>query len=254
LIFWLTTPPSTPAFSAICLIGGLDGPADDVDADPLVLALRVLAELAEHAAGGADHGDAAAGQDAFLDGRAAGVKGVLDTRLLLLHRDFRCGPDLDLRHAAGQLGQTLLELLAVVVAGRVVDLVLQLADAAGDGLVVAGALDDGGVVFVHVDLLGAAELADLDVLELDAELFEDRLPAGEDRDVLEHGLAAIAEPGAFTAHTLSVPRSLFTTSVASASPSRSSLMISIGLPCSAALLSTGTRSRALLIFFSWIRM
>ena len=43
---------------------------------------------------------------------------------------------------------------------------------------------------------------DLDVLELDAEVFGDRLAAGEDRDVLEHGLAAIAEAGALTAATL----------------------------------------------------
>ena len=35
--------------------------------------------------------------------------------------------------------------------------------------------------------------SDLDVLELDAEVFRDRLAAGEDRDVLEHRLAAIAE-------------------------------------------------------------
>ena len=57
-------------------------------------------------------------------------------------------------------------------------------------------------------------------------------------------------PGALTAVTFSVPRSLFTTRVASASPSMSSAMIRQGLPCSATLLSTGTRSRALLIFFS----
>ena len=38
------------------------------------------------------------------------------------------------------------------------------------------------------------------------------------------------KPGAFTAQTCSVPRSLLTTSVASASPSTSSAMISSGLP------------------------
>ena len=43
------------------------------------------------------------------------------------------------------------------------------------------------------DALGAAEHVERDVLELDAEVFGDRLAAGQDRDVLEHRLAAIAE-------------------------------------------------------------
>ena len=69
-----------------------------------------------------------------------------------------------------------------------------------------------------------------DVLELDAEILADHLAAGEDRDVLEHRLAAIAEAGALTAATLRPPRSLLTTSVANASPSMSSAMISSGRP------------------------
>ena len=44
------------------------------------------------------------------------------------------------------------------------------------------------------------------------------------------------KPGALTAQTLSVPRSLLTTSVASASPSTSSAMMSSGLPALAHLL------------------
>ena len=62
------------------------------------------------------------------------------------------------------------------------------------------------------------------------------------------------KPGALTAHTWSVPRSLFTTSVASASPSTSSAMISSGLPCCATFSSSGSRSFMFEIFFSWIRM
>ena len=62
------------------------------------------------------------------------------------------------------------------------------------------------------------------------------------------------KPGAFTAHTCSVPRSLLTTSVASASPSTSSAMISSGLPLLAICSSTGSRSFIAEIFFSWIRM
>ena len=57
----------------------------------------------------------------------------------------------------------------------------------------AGALDDRRVVLVDRDLLGLAEVLELDVLELDAEVLGDGLAAGQDRDVLEHRLAAIAE-------------------------------------------------------------
>src|SRR5690606_21328812 len=43
------------------------------------------------------------------------------------------------------------------------------------------------------DLLGLAEVLPLDVLELDAEVLADQLATGEDRDVLEHRLAAVTE-------------------------------------------------------------
>ena len=51
-----------------------------------------------------------------------------------------------------------------------------------------------------------------------------------------------------------VPLSLLTTSVASASPSTSSLMISVGLPCWTAFSRAGSMSWTLEIFLSVIRM
>ena len=61
------------------------------------------------------------------------------------------------------------------------------------------------------------------------------------------------KPGAFTAQVLRMPRMLFTTSVASASPSTSSAMISSGLPAFATCSSTGSSSRMLEIFLSCSR-
>jgi hypothetical protein len=110
---WTTIEPSTPALLAIWRSGLLEGAADDVDADGGLVAL----ELSFSSASGAQQGDAAAGDDALLDGRAGGVQGVLDAGLLLLHLGLGGGADVDDGHAAGQLGQALLELLAVVVAG-----------------------------------------------------------------------------------------------------------------------------------------
>src|SRR6185436_75305 len=97
--------------------------------------------------------------------------------------------------AADQLGQALLELLAVVVRGGVLDLLADLLDAALDVRLLAGALDDGGVVLVDGDALGAAQVLEGQALELEAQVLGDGLAAGEDGDVLQHLLAAIAEAG-----------------------------------------------------------
>ena len=61
-------------------------------------------------------------------------------------------------------------------------------------------------------------------------------------------------PGAFTAATFTIPRMVFTTSVASASPSTSSEITSNGLPDFATPSSTGSRSRMFEIFLSCSRM
>src|SRR6185295_4163116 len=162
----------------------------DVVADLLVLQ-RVFSGL--QLVAGSQQGDAAAGEDAFFDGCAGGVQGVFDAGLLLLHLALGRGADVDLGNATGQLGEALFELLAIVVAGRVVDLAADLIDAAFDVGALAAAFDDRRVVFVDDDLLGTAELIEADAFELDAEVFEDGLATSEDGDVFEHGLAAIAE-------------------------------------------------------------
>ena len=85
----------------------------------------------------------------------------------------------------------------VVIGGGVLDLLLDLGDARLDIGFLAGAVDDGGVVLGDDHLLGAAEHVEGHVLELDAEILGDDLAVGEHGDVLEHGLAAVAEAGGF---------------------------------------------------------
>ena len=123
----------------------LQGAANDVDADLLVLVLDVEAVERLEAA---QEGDAAAGQDAFLDGGARRVQRVVDAVLALLDLDLGGAADLDDGHAAGELGQALLQLLLVVVGGGLLDLRLDLLDARLDVGLLAGAVDDGGVVLV----------------------------------------------------------------------------------------------------------
>src|SRR5262245_146336 len=169
----------------------LERPLDDHDAD-LLVALDVLGELVERAQA-AQVGDTAARNDALLDRGTGGVERVFDPGLLLLHLGLGRGTDVDHRDAARELGETLLQLLAVVVGGGLVDLPLDLGDTTLDVGALAGALDDRGVLLVDHDPLGAAQVLDPHVLELDAEVLGDQLAGGEDRDVLHHGLAAVTE-------------------------------------------------------------
>ncbi len=62
------------------------------------------------------------------------------------------------------------------------------------------------------------------------------------------------KPGAFTAEDLNVPRILFTTSVARASPSTSSAMIASGRPDCMTFSSTGRRSLTAEILLETSRM
>src|SRR5438270_403443 len=80
---------------------------------------------------------------------------------------------LDHCHAADELRQTFLELLAIVVAGGLLDLGANFLYAAFDLFGLTLAFDDGGVVFVDGDALCLAEVLDLHVLEFDAEIFSD---------------------------------------------------------------------------------
>ena len=84
--------------------------------------------------GGLQQRDAAAGHDALLERRAGGLQRVLDAVLLLLHLRLGGRADLDHGDAAGELGQALLELLAVEVRVGVLDFGFDLVDAAFDRL------------------------------------------------------------------------------------------------------------------------
>jgi len=62
---------------------------------------------------GAEQRDAAARDDPLFDGRAGRVERVLDASLLLLHLGLGVRADLHHGDAAGELGEALLELLAI---------------------------------------------------------------------------------------------------------------------------------------------
>src|SRR5229473_2852608 len=166
--------------------------AHDLDTELLVVVGR--GQTIEHL-GRIEQRDAAAGDDAFLDRGLGRVHRVIDAVLALLDLDLAAAADADHRDAAGQLGQPLLQLLLVVIGGRLLDLRLDLGDPGIDRVLATGAVNDRRILLFDAHALGAPEHVEGDVFELDAEVFRDDLTAGHNREVLEHGLAPIAEAG-----------------------------------------------------------
>src|SRR5262249_15135914 len=121
---------------------GFQSLADDVDTSLLVFVIA----LGLDRPGGLEQGSAAARHDAFLDRSAGGVASVVNAVLALFHFHFRGAADLDDGNAASELGETLLQLLTVVVGGRLFDLLADLGDAAFDLFLLAAAVDDRGVL------------------------------------------------------------------------------------------------------------
>ncbi len=115
-------------------------------------------------------GRAAAGNDALLDRRARRRDGVLDAVLLLLELDLGVTADLDDDDTAGDLRQSLLELLLVPVRVTALDLGTDLGDASLDVGRFAAAVDDRGVVLADDDPASAAENLESDLVELQSDL------------------------------------------------------------------------------------
>ena len=118
---------------------------------------------------------------------------VIDAILLFLHLDLSRAADADHRDAADELGEALLKLFAVIIGGRLLDLRLDLGDARLDIGLLAGTVDDGGVLLFDAHTLCPAEHLQRYVLELDAEVLGNHVTGSEHRDVLQHGLAAVTE-------------------------------------------------------------
>ena len=123
-----TTEPSRPALLAMWRPGATSAShtvrapvASSPSSDSTTFATAARARM---------QGGAATGDHAFLDGRTDRRHGVLDAVLLLLELHLGGRADLDHGHAAGQLGETLLELLTIPVGVGVLDLGLDLVDPA----------------------------------------------------------------------------------------------------------------------------
>jgi len=127
-------------------------PAHDIDSGLLIVVMRT--HLLKHFTG-AQKGDAAARQDAFFDSRTGRVHRVIDAIFALLHLGLGRTTDPDHRDAARELCEALLQLLLIVVRGGLLDLRFDLRDSRFDVGLLAGAVDDRGVLLLDHHLLGA---------------------------------------------------------------------------------------------------
>src|SRR5690606_33159538 len=126
----------------------------------------------------------AARYHAFLNSCAGSVQGVFNAGFLLFHFDFGTGTDLDHGNTASQLGQTLLQLLFVVVGGSVFDLLADLRNTRLDVGLGTSAVDDGGVFLAQLNALGVTQVLQGGAFQAQADFFGNHGTAGEDGDVL----------------------------------------------------------------------
>src|SRR3546814_15723118 len=110
------------------------------------------------------------------------MEGIIDAVLTLLDLDFTCTADLDDRDAAGELGKTLLELLLVIVAGRVLDLRPDRVDPALNAIRGASAIDEGRSVLVDRAALGGTQHPPRDVLQLNDPFLGDHFALRQDNN------------------------------------------------------------------------
>ena len=177
-----------------------DSGAHNIGADSLLIGEAHGVDLGASGHHRLDQGHATAGHDALLDGRLCIAHGVLDAVFALLELDLCCRTDLDDGDAASQLGEALLELFAIVIGIRLLDLRTNLVDPTRDLIWITGSLDDGRLVLGDDHLACSAEQLQAGALQFEANLFRDDLGTGEDRDVLQHRLAAIAEARSLDRH------------------------------------------------------
>ena len=114
--------------------------------------------------------------------------------MLLLFELCLCGcPYLDHRYSTGQLCQPLLQLLPVEVRGGLFYLSLYLLHPPLNIFLSALTLNNSGIILVGHYRAGSTQIGHSDRVKLPSHLLRDYLSTGQNRHILEHGLAAVAK-------------------------------------------------------------
>src|SRR5881398_1860934 len=150
MILPTTIEPSTPEFSAICRVG--DSSALSTMLMPactsgLRSAMRPTAFLARNSA--------TPPPGTIPSSTAARVAlSASSTRSFFSFTSTSVAPPTRITATPPELRQPLLQFLAIVIGGGLLDLLLDLADAGFDVLLLAGAIHDRGLLLVDDDLFG----------------------------------------------------------------------------------------------------
>src|SRR5690606_5188282 len=167
-----------------------DGATQQLDTNVLVF---VVTGQVFEGRQGAYQGYTTARYCAFFHSGASSVQRVFYAVLLLFHCHFGSGADLDDRNTASQLGQTLLQFFLVVVGRGFFNLLADLGNTRFDISLGTSTVDHGGVVLVDLHALGLTQVFQASGFQAHADFFADHGTAGEDGDVLQHGLATVTE-------------------------------------------------------------
>ena len=136
---------------------------------------------------------AATSNNSLFDGSTGGVEGILDPQLAVVQFGLRRRADLDDGHTTSELGDALVQLLAVVVGFCGIQLPLDCGHPVSDGGTVVVGGDDGGGFLADGDPPRFAEVLEADGIQAHGLVFADQRAAGEDGDVRKGSLAALPE-------------------------------------------------------------
>eukprot|EP00754_Rhynchopus_humris_P026020 Rhum_TRINITY_DN14986_c0_g1::Rhum_TRINITY_DN14986_c0_g1_i1::g.130693::m.130693 len=176
--------------------GELQGVLHQTHTNPLVRDDRRVVEQLVQRLRGVQQRRATTRHNALRHGGTRRVQGVRDAVLLLRHLHLRRATRADHRHAAAQLGQTLLQLLPRVVAGLRVDQLLQEVAALLDRLHAAVARQHDRAVLRHRHLLRHAEHRLVEVrrvVDRRAGVLAEHRRTREDRNVLQRVRLVVTE-------------------------------------------------------------
>ena len=165
---------------------------DDGDTELLVEVCSL--DILEGVDGGLEETSSTTGKDALLYGSAGSVQSIDDAVLLLTNLNFGGTTNLDDGNTARKLGQTLLELLLLVLGGggighNATDLLATLSDS----VLATLAVQEDGVLLCDGDSTSGTEHVGGSLLELDIEVIAEDRTVGQDSKIAKDGLAVVTE-------------------------------------------------------------
>ena len=151
-------------------------------------------DILEGIDGGLEKTSSTTGEDTLLNSSAGGVQSIDDAVLLLTDLNLRGTTDLNDGNTTRELGETLLELLLLVLRGGGVGHdAADLLAALGNGVLAAVAVQEDGVLLSDGNSTGGTEHICGCLLELDVEVIAEDGTVGQDSEIAKNGLAVVTK-------------------------------------------------------------